>query len=181
MSATNYTSDLTKDECIRQLLRHTGRGGWTPWAEGTIAAKIRGDHFTLFAWGPANLRNSFAPRFYGRLEEDKGKTHICGRYRMHPILEAFLAVWFGGLVVMAALILFLPPSAWGAGRSPSGFAVVGPVGMMVLGFGMVRFGRWLARGQAESLRSFLARELKAQPPVENSPNTLLQPSAIKRM
>ena len=68
MSATIYTTDLTKDECLLRLQKHTGRGGWARWAEGTIAAKIRGDRFRLFAWGPANVRNSFAPFFYGRFE-----------------------------------------------------------------------------------------------------------------
>jgi len=181
MRATNYTSDLTKDECIRRLQRHAGHGGWMPWVEGTISAKIRGDRFRLFAWGPANLRNSFSPRFYGRLDEDKGKTRICGRFRMHPFVEAFLAVWFGGLVGMAALIPLLPPTAWGTGRPPSAFAVAGPAGMMLLGYGIVRFARWLARGQAESLVSFLVRELKAHPHVENSLNKSVDANAIKRM
>jgi hypothetical protein len=182
MRVRTYTSDLTKCECVRRLEKHTGRDGWPPWEEGTISAKIRGDRFRLFAWGPANLWNSFAPRFYGRLHEDNGKTHIRGRYRMLPIVEVFLAMWFGGLAVMAALILLLPSTAWGTGRQPSAFAVVGAaVGMMLLGYGMVLFGRRLARGQSENLQSFLARVLKAQPLGEKRPNTSTQPSAQKQI
>lgn len=169
MSAITYTTDYTKDECIRRLQAHTGRSRWSRWAEGTISAKIRGDHFRLFAWGPANVRNSFAPLFYGYFEEDKGKTRIKGHFRMHPIVWAFLVVWFGGLMAMSCLILLLPPSAWGSGQSPSGFVVLGPVGMMLLGFGFVQFGRWLASGQAERLELFLAHELKAQPCHQASP------------
>ena len=84
---------------------------WTPWAEGTISARVRGDRFRLFAWGPLNLRNSFAPLFYGRLEGVGGKTRIHGRFRMHALVQAFLFVWFGGLLVGAGLLLFLPASA----------------------------------------------------------------------
>ena len=172
MSATIYTTDLTKDECVRRLQVHTGRGRWPRWAEGTISAKIRGDHFRLYAWGPLNLRNSFAPLFYGRLEGVDSKTHIHGRFRMHPITRAFLIVWFGGLVAMAGLILTLPPSAWGSGPPPSVFMALGPAGMILLGYILfVFFGRWLARGQMESLRRFLKRELKAQQYDEGSPKS----------
>jgi len=177
MSATIYTSDLTKEECVRRLQAHTGRGGWTLWAEGTVCAKIRGDHFRLCAWGPANLRNSFAPFFYGRLEAGDGKTRIRGRFRLHLTVRAFLVVWFGGLVVIAGLILLLPPSGWGSRRSPSVFAVLGPAAMILLGFGFIRLGRWLARGQMESLRCFLKRELNAQPDDAESPDNSLQATA----
>jgi hypothetical protein len=112
MSAITYTSDLPKDECVRRLLAQTRQGCWTRWAEGTISARVRGDRFRLFAWGPVNLRNSFAPLFYGRLEEVEGKTRIHGRFRMHTSVQAFLFVWFGGLLAGAGLLLFLPASAW---------------------------------------------------------------------
>jgi len=160
MSVTIYMSQLTKDECVRQLQEHAGRGCWTQCAEGTISTKIRGDHFRLFAWG--SLRNSFAPLFYGRLEEASGKTRIRGCFRMHPIAQAFLSLWFFGLTAIAALILFLPSSAWESGRAPSVFAALGPAGMILLGFGFLRFSRWLARGQMESLRRFLKRELSTE-------------------
>src|SRR5207249_11872325 len=99
MRASFYTTDLAKPECLRRLQQHRCRGGWwTPWAEGTISATARGDHFTLFARGPVNVRNSFAPLFKGRLEDCNGKTRIVGRFRMHRIVQVFLVVWFSGLV-----------------------------------------------------------------------------------
>ena len=56
MGIMSYTTDLAKDECLQRLKKHARRGGWlVPWAEGTIAAKICGDHFRLFAWGPLNV------------------------------------------------------------------------------------------------------------------------------
>jgi hypothetical protein len=165
-----YTSELSQDECVRRLQAHTGRGLWTQCAEGTISARIRGNRFRLFAWGPVNLRNSFAPFFHGRVEEAGGTTLIRGRFRMHSIVQVFLFVWFGGLLAGAGLILLLAPSAWGSGQRPSAFALLGPAGMGLLGFGFIRFGRWLGRGQAESIRRFLTRELRAQSWDERSPN-----------
>ena len=173
MSAITYTSNLPKDECLRRLLAQRRHGFWTPWAEGTISARVRGDRFRLFAWGAVNLRNSFAPLFYGRLEEVEGKTRIHGRFRMHTLVQAFLFVWFGGLLAGAGLLLFIPASDWGSGQRPPMFALLGPAIMGLLGFGLVRFGWWLGRGQVESLMSFLTRELEAQPVAEGSQNNSL--------
>ena len=178
MSAICYMSELPKDECLRRLLAHTKQGFWTQKAEGTISARVRGGRFRLFAWGPVNLRNSFAPLFYGQLEEVIGKTRIYGHFRMHILVYAILFVWFGGLLAISGLLLFLPASAWGSGQRPPMFALLGPVLMGLLGFGLVCFGRWLGRGQAESLRSFLMRELEAQPMDECNPNHSPEPSAV---
>ena len=178
MRASIYTTDLAKAECLRRLQQRRFRGGWwTPWAEGTISAKTRGDRFTLFAWGPLNVRNSFAPLFKGRLEDCNGQTRIVGRFRMHPIVQAFLVVWFGGVAAGAALMLLLPASEWGPGQRPPVYALLAPAGMALLGFAFVRFCRWLARGQMESLRCFVERELKARPSGDRSPNPALQATA----
>jgi hypothetical protein len=123
MSAITFISALPKDECLRRLLAQTRQRLWTRWAEGTISARVRGDRFRLFAWGPANVHNSFAPIFYGRLEEVESKTRIHGRFRMHTLVQAFLFVWFSGLLAGAGLLLFLPASAWGSGHRPPVFAL----------------------------------------------------------
>jgi hypothetical protein len=166
MSAVVYSTMLTKDECYRRLQRHNGRAnwgwGWERWEEGTISANVRGDRFRLFGSGPLNIRNSFAPFYYGRLEESSGGTRIKGRFRLHPLVRVFLAVWFGGLAVMEALMLWLPRSAWGHGRPPPWWAPLGPVAMMMLGYGLILAGGWFARGQLESMQRFLSRELEAQ-------------------
>jgi hypothetical protein len=122
-----------------------------------------------------NVRNSFAPFFYGHLEEKSGRTRIAGCFRMHPFVRALLIVWFGVLMAGGSLILFLPASAW-PGRSPPLFAVFGPAGMMLLGYGLLRFGRWLGRGQVASLQSFLERELKAQSHVAESSIKPVEPA-----
>ena len=177
MSATIYTTDLTKEECLRRLQKHTSRGGWVPlaegwwvpWAEGTIAAKIRGDRFRLFAWGPLNTSNSFAPFFYGRLEGGTSGTCTRGRFQFHPLARGYVYLWFGGLVAMCGFLLLLPQSAWD-GRPPPRYAVLGPIAMILLGVGLVRWCRWLARRQLESLRNFLAHELQAHPGLEGNPH-----------
>ena len=166
VSAIVYSTSLRREECLRRLQRHSARPGWKPQPKGTIYAKIRGDRFRLFATGPAYTHNSFAPFFYGRLEEETNGTKIRGSFRMHWYVQGFLMVWFGGLAVMSGVVLFLilfrPNSAWEHGRSPPVWMAAGPVGMMALGAGLVLFCRWLARGQRENLRSFLSEELEAQ-------------------
>ena len=174
MSATVYTTNLTKDECLQLLQKRAGRGGWVPWVEGTIAAKIRGNRFKVIAWGAANVRNSFAPSYFGCIEGGTGSTRISGRFKLHPIVRGFLVLWFGALAFGGGLMILLPSSAWGSGRPPSLFLVLAPVGMGLLGFAFVRFARRLARRQVESIRCFLRSELKAQPYVEGSRNKTLQ-------
>jgi hypothetical protein len=169
MSVDIYTTNLPKDECIRRLQNHAGRiGGSQQWSERTVTAKVRGDRFRLFMRGPANARNSFAPFFYGRFEEGGGKACIRGRFRMHPFVRGFLFLWFGGLMVIGSLIVLLPATAWGSGRPPPVLVVLGPAGMMLLGYGLVCFGQRLGKGQLASLRCFIERELDARPYVAES-------------
>ena len=160
------TTELTKEECLRRLQKHTGSAnwgwGWGRWEEGTISTNVHGDRFRLFASGSLNARNAFAPFFYGRLEESGGGTRIAGRFRLHPFLRVFLAVWFGGLTFMVGLLLWLPRSAWGTERPPPWWAPLGPVAMMLIGYGLILVGRWFAGGQLECIQRFLSRELQAQ-------------------
>ncbi|HWQ92237.1 MAG TPA: hypothetical protein VN673_11240 [Clostridia bacterium] len=158
-----YISELPKDECLRRLHAQPKQVFWRRQAEGTISAKVRGDRFRLFAWGSVMVRNPFAPFFYGRLEETDGGTRIRGRFRMHTLVQAFVFAWFGGLIAAVLLMLFLPSSAWGSGQQPSLLALFGPAFIGLVGLGLVRFCRWLGRGQTESLKNFLIRELKAHP------------------
>jgi hypothetical protein len=42
--------------------------------------------------------------------------------------------------------------------------------MMLIGVGYLRFGRWLARGQEDSIKMFLTPELEAKLCDQGSPN-----------
>lgn len=170
MSAMTLTTRLTKDECIRRLQRHTGRDhAWVrwefvPWAEGTIAAKIKGDHFRLFAWGPANSHGwGFSPWFYGTLVQEAGCVRIRGHFRWPRISQGFLLVWFGGLAAMAAAVLLLPSSAWSTGHRPPMFAVLGGMALVILPLLiMLKLNERYCRGQVDSIRNFLLHELQVQ-------------------
>ena len=162
-----YITKLSTVECLLRLESHvipwSGvlRSTFTPMDKGTVVARVRGDSFRLFAQGTKHVQNSFVPLFYGRVEATTEGARIVGRFRMHLFVRVFMGVWFGGLLAGAGLLLFLPASAWGSGQRPPLFALLGPLVIGLLGFGLVRFGWWCGRGQAESLRSFLTRELEA--------------------
>jgi hypothetical protein len=179
VSAIVYTTDLPKDECLHRLQKYVGRRGWQRWADGTIVVEIRNDSFRLFAWGPANARNSFALFFYGNLQSEAAGTSIRGHFRFHPMVRGFMVLWFGGLMAGCALILFTPESMWSGRPAPSALWVLAPLAMMFLGCGFLRFGQWLARSQNDSIRNFLIGEFEARRHVgvESSSKSLLAKAA----
>jgi len=182
MSAVNLTTRLTKSECIRRIELCAGRDrgfgwSWEPWQEGTIAAKIRGDRFRLFAWGPLFTAISFAPFFQGRLEQGHDEVRIRGRFRLHRLVQGFVVIWFGGLAAMVGLMLLLPDESWIDGMKPPTIAALAPIGMMAVGAFLLRLNRWFVRGQMESMRRFLQSELQAQEEGIPDPN---QPAQTTR-
>lgn len=160
-----YSTKLSPHECLQRLRSHVSdmrlSPAWSPPAEGTVLAKVCANRFRLFVQGQKYMRNSFGPFFYGRVEEGREGTHIIGSFRMHPFVRAFLAIWFGGLAVMAVIF----PGVAFSGNLPAGkppfVFVVGPLLMILLGIALVAFGRWLSRGQISRLREFLREDLEA--------------------
>ena len=93
------------------------------------------------------------------------ETRITGHFGMHPWTRAFMTFWFGflilvgGSVCLGTLTRLLSPS-----HAPVGTAWVGmvvPPGMLLFRFGLVAFGRYLAREEAGFLTGFLVRTLDA--------------------
>jgi hypothetical protein len=167
MSRLVYITALSPDECLQRLQARASKrlssSAWSPPEEGTVAAKLRANRFRLFAQGQKYVRNSFVPFFYGRVEASREGTRIIGSFRMHPFVHVFLAIWFGGLAVMAVVFPVVAFSGNVQGGKPPFVFVVGPVLMMLLGVGLVAVGRRLSRGQIPRLREFLREELKATP------------------
>lgn len=163
MKEAIYTSQLTKAECLRRLRERTRgrfRGRCAP---GTISATVDGDWFCLFAWGPRYFYNSFAPYFYGTIDEAAGQSRIRGRLRMRTLVRTFLWVWFSMLASAECLLLLLPASGWTSGERPSPAALLAPVAIALLGYGLLRYGWWRGRAQALSIEHFLERKLEASP------------------
>jgi hypothetical protein len=135
-------------------------------AKGTVYASLRASSFRLFARGPAFVRNSVEPYFYGSIVEEGGRTLVRGQFRMHPFTLGFMALWFFGVVTIGGLMSVVMLHQILTGRRPPeaalapGLAIfIGP-GMLAFGVGLVFFGWRLGRGQRERIEQFLETTLQ---------------------
>ena len=186
MSDEIHTTALSIDECLRTLAKHTCswtdmiRSGFSPPEKGTVIAKIRGNRFRLFAQGSRYVNNSFAPFFYGRLEADTSGTRIVGQFKMHPFVRIFMIAWFGGLAAGSLGLLVASIAGKVEPQAPLILVVGAPLAMFLFGFGLVRFGRWLARGQRQRLEDFIKHDMGARRQETGSLDTASHGTALPR-
>lgn len=112
-------------------------------------------------------RNPFQILLRARLFEQAGSTHIQCYFSMRPFVVIFLTMWFGGvlllgggvfLMCLAGLILAyqsMPAGTW--------MGLLIPPWMVLFGFGIIQFGRYLARDERQFLLDFLCETLMARP------------------
>lgn len=84
---------------------------------------------------------------------------------MHPFVNAFLFVWFGGVLLCGMFTLaVLASTLFGLSKFQQNILIGAtiPFLMLVLGCGMVCIGRYLARDEARFLTDFLAQNLEAR-------------------
>jgi hypothetical protein len=167
-----WETSLPAPEC-RSRLQHYSEPdsiwrGFRFDSKGTVYSSSRADSFRLFAKGPAFVRNSFEPYFYGSVVQADGRTLIRGRFRMHPFVLAFMAVWFfgvvsiGGLITAVMLYEILTGRRVSEGSMAPGLAVlIGPA-MLAFGIGLVAFGWRMGRSQRERIERFLETTLQAR-------------------
>ena len=90
---------------------------------------------------------------------------ISGEVAMHPFVRAFMFIWFGGVILIGgtmfvATVWTMLFSADGPRQNLWMGAVIPPF-MLAFGFGLVRFGRYLARDETRFLTDFLIQTLDA--------------------
>jgi hypothetical protein len=77
---------------------------------------------------------------------------------MHPFVRAVLGLWF--CIIVAGLIFELVVALRGANFDAAPPMVL--LLMLLFGFGLVRFGRWVARDEQGLLLDFVKATLKAR-------------------
>ncbi len=110
-------------------------------------------------------RNSFQTQLTADLAEQAGQTTIRCRFSMHPLVTAFMAVWFGGVVLTGSgtLVMSLVALAYAQSGAPPGtwLGILIPTVMLVFAVGLLRFGRYLARDEQQFLLAFVRDTLGA--------------------
>lgn len=110
-------------------------------------------------------RNSFQSFLTATMQRGTEGTVISGEVAMHPFVRAFMFVWFSGVVLIGGtmFIATLGSLLFGSGHwaQNSWLGVVIPPVMLAFGYGLIRFGRHLARDEAKFLTDFLIQTLDA--------------------
>ncbi|MBE7211210.1 MAG: hypothetical protein INR65_09340 [Gluconacetobacter diazotrophicus] len=108
-------------------------------------------------------QNSFQTSMFANMVEQDSHTLIRCHFSMHPFVLAFLVVWFGfvSFFSIATFTMFLSGRLviYQSALQPPWLGLFAPVAMLLFGFGMVRFGRYLARNERPFLLDFVCRIL----------------------
>ena len=112
-------------------------------------------------------RNSFQSFLAATLRPEAGGTVISGEVGMHEFVKVFMFIWFGGVILIGGtmFVATVGKILFGSGNQHENvwMGVVIPPVMLIFGFGLVRFGRYLARDEARFLTDFLVQTLNAHP------------------
>jgi len=161
---------LTPEECVSRLTAAIAieRSGLLAFS-GLDRSKPVVGHVTrsrLRLRKRIEYRNSFQSHLTATMRPGPEGTIISGEVAMHPVVQAFLFIWFG-FVILVGLGMLL--AAVGSKSSHSGVELHnGWLGafvisvMLIFGYGLVRAGRHLARDEGRYLSDFLIRTLDAR-------------------
>ena len=110
--------------------------------------------------------NIFQSYFKASMRPEAGGTVISGKITMHPLVRLFVIVWFGAIIYIPgpAFLRTIYSMIVGSSTEYENTAVLlvmFPV-MLALGYGLIAFGRYLARDESRFLTEFLIRELDAR-------------------
>jgi hypothetical protein len=101
------------------------------------------------------FRNSFQTYLVCSLAGGDGGTRLRVEVGLHPLLPVFLTVSCVVVGLAGVGLLIAGVRAQFVGGSTPLYVAVLPFGMLAFAFGLVRFGRWLARGEDQFLITFL--------------------------
>jgi hypothetical protein len=108
---------------------------------------------------PLWYRNSFQTYLSAELVAEDGETRIRCRFSMHPLVKAFMTLWFSVLVLVGGF-MFIDALRPDVAR---GFALAVPLMLMLVGgAALVGFGRYMARGDRRFLTDLVQKTLNAK-------------------
>lgn len=164
-------SPLPPDECASRLskaIAQEGRLGFSlsrlfSSSSQPVAGWVGGDGFQLRK--RITYRNSFQTYASGSLTPNGSGTSVRAEFGMSTFTRVFMWIWFGWAIVIGGVVFVSALVALLTGSGPDAYkAWMGVVGlplMLVLGYALVRFGRYLARDEERFLTDFLRQVLDA--------------------
>jgi hypothetical protein len=176
-------SQLPRCECLRRLRDHTGQeqSTWRFSVGGATLAEsapIAGQRSVIGRIGDTELRirkrieefNSFQSHLFAEIADSKDGTWLFCRVGVHPLVVAFVAFWFIG-VVWFCYGFFLEGddaratfNVFGVAYAIQGRWVAALIPLLFVGFGVgiVKYCHYLARDEQAFLIDFLRDTIGAQ-------------------
>ena len=140
-----YVSKYSLAESIKRLKENLG-SEWNPFHLG-ISGKVSEKRVRIYRSIPL-YGNSFIPIFTGLFERSNDKVILYGKYSMHAGTKIFTSIWLSFVILLAIPIYFSAIRALLLGHKKiNNFdpLVLIPLGMLVSGILLVKFGQWLSR------------------------------------
>lgn len=110
--------------------------------------------------------NAFQSYLRATMRPEAGGTAIFGNISVHPLVRVAMIVWFGAIIYLAGPAFLHTVYSMLVGSAPeyenSGVLLVMFPVILACGFGLIAFGRYLARDETRFLTEFLIKELDAR-------------------
>jgi hypothetical protein len=164
ISDMELVSPQPLDECIRRIEeRMNAPMSVLALAEARpVIGRFRGSQ--LHARRRSFYRNLFF--LSARFSSEAGQTRISCRFSTHPAAAGYMTFWLAAVTLLGGVMAFAVIADVASHRAPmrgvEWEAIVIPVLMIAFGVGLVRFGRWRARGDREFLLNFLLQTVQAR-------------------
>ena len=160
-------TSLSIDECRSRLASAIDEERWSFSLSGYLGSKsilgnINGDEFRLQK--RIFYRNNLRPFFFGKFVNYESGTLIEGEFKMPSIVRWLMIYGFSFLVFFLIISIAIILVSLAMGRSDvrdNIVFVVFPLGMMAFGIFLVKFSRWLCRGDENAIIAFLKDALQA--------------------
>ncbi|HTH49669.1 MAG TPA: hypothetical protein VMB21_19300 [Candidatus Limnocylindria bacterium] len=151
---------LTPEVCRERLSLATDHDEVANWPhfKGCLPflCRMKGERFRLRCRRTG--RNSFAPRFHGRLLSSAEGTKVEGRFKMHLFTRIFMTFWFGCL--LGCLLLVIKSAVnHHQGFVPALAMTSGPLFMLGMGYLIIRLGQWSGRKEERRMVALLTQVL----------------------
>ena len=153
-------SPLTPSECLGRL-RAVVDPQWKLFGSKPVLGSVTASRF----WGCRRIYygNSYRTFIFARFLTEPSGSKINIRFGISPFVFLFMCVWFGLGFLVGLGMLYSAISSYSHGNAPpyTWVFLVFPWAILGAGYGMLRFGRWLARNEKAFLLDFLRKELSA--------------------
>src|ERR1043166_3302047 len=169
-------SPLPPDECAKRISLAVDPERWALFSfaslRGSRPVAGRVDNSSMRLHKRISYNNSFQTFLTATMRPHGAGTVIQGDFAMHPITRRFMPIWFGGVILIGGtgFIISLVAMLRHSSAEQESFLpfLLGPPGMLVFGYVLICFGRYLARDEAKFITDFVRHTIDAN---ENTGNT----------